>query len=132
MHVTFSLNGHRVTSKSSISPTHSVENFLFQSQLLRTSSGAEGASATHVGTEIESKETTIAGGKSYSWNAPGLYNNTYRYYAGEVGGSWEVSGYPGFWWMNLRSPIWHCASSTSACYFEWDLPADAADGGYNA
>ena len=58
------------------------------------------------------------------------FDNAHSYYTAEMGGSFEVSGYPGYWYLNVRSPIWHCASSTSACYFTSANPAGTLTGGW--
>jgi hypothetical protein len=73
----------------------------------------------------------IPGGNTYTWTVPKKWvDNNHSNYSAELGGSWEVEGYPGLWYINIRSPIWTCASQDSACYFSEYLPVRAIEAGY--
>lgn len=131
MRTDYRLNGHQLTSTTQLDPSRTLADAIFSTRLTRTSGDGDGAAASAIGTEIDSPSTTLTDGNSYRFKPKALYDNHYQTYAGEVGVSFEISGYDGFWWMNVRSPIYYCASSTSACYFVQSLPASPITAGYN-
>jgi hypothetical protein len=131
--VVASLNGHKVTQKGIFTATRGVVEFVWQEQLGVAGSLADGAPFSRIASTLaaSSAKATITGGKSYSWSAPSMVDTARYNYSAEMGTSWKVTGYSGFWYMNLRSAIWHCASSTTTCYFSLYAPADNVTAGWN-
>jgi hypothetical protein len=114
--------------------TGSVTGFIYEGQLDWVSSNTDGASVGPVaGSYRQSSSRSIAKKTSFTWNYGQRFDDAHSNYTGELGPSWGVSGYPGFWWMNVRSPIYHCSDSrTVVCQFTVNLPAKPITGGYNA
>ena len=132
--VQWRLNGHQLARMSGTwSSTGTVDAFYYEAALDRVTSNSNGASvgSPQLNATTSPEQPVISGGHTYSWTAPAWFNNAYSNYTGEIAPSWEVSGYPGYWWMNVRSPIYHCASKTSACYFTGNLPAGAFSAGWD-
>lgn len=128
--VQWRLNGHQVTTTTNWDSTGVVDNFYFQAQIDRTSTLASGATTYPVTSTVTGPTTSVArANRSITWSNS-AYDNSWTRYTSEVGSSWEVVGYPGYWYLNVRTPIYTCASSTSACYFSKYLPAGAVSAGY--
>jgi hypothetical protein len=132
--VQWQLNGHMLSKlQGSLSTTGTVEVVYYEASFQRALSNSDGASTTTLFTTQSPTDPLLPGGGTFTWAKPNpqWVDTRYANYVAEISPSWEVAGYPGYWWINVKSPIWHCASSTSPCYFTTNLPALAVQGGYS-
>ena len=128
-----SLNGHQATLKGLFTPSNTVRDLEFNSALTSLNSMADGSLATVVYGETDHANfaTLALAGVPTSWTSDPFYDAGHTFYSGEMGASWAVAGYSGYWYLNLRSAIYSCETSTSACYFSLYAPAEAITSGWN-
>ncbi len=130
--MTTSLNGHRATNKGSFSAGRAVNGFLWQQQLGVAGSLADNAAFTAISGTLDAAPAPVTVGGSYNWSTPSMFDSSRYNYSAEMGVSFKVTGYTGFWCMNLRSAIYHCANSASTCYFSLYAPTGNITAGWNA
>jgi hypothetical protein len=128
--IKWSLNGHQMNAYAGLTLSGSFDptgvQYLRALEYLR--SGTNGSTPTVISATLKqgSVRPFLTGGGTFYTPTFQLFDNSHTFYTDEFSMNWSVPGYPGYWWVNVRSPIYSCASSTSACYFsESEAPANA-------